>query len=275
MPSASITGTVNTPETRIRESGAPLLPDAASVVYLKERTLKMLKNDLIQRNPLGFLSERGDHALAAGEFGGILARAGVGKTAIIVQVALNAMLKDQRVLHISLTDPVNKVNLWYQEVYRLLTGGDDATRARILWEELLPYRFIMTFKAEGFRLPVLEERLEDLREQGIFKPSVIIFDGFPFEEMNRSSLSALKVFADSNDMSVWFTIRTHRHQAPNEAGLPAQLTGIDDLFDVLVQLQPDGKDIHIEVFKGMENAAVPASLVLDPTTMLVASDTKA
>ena len=269
MPSVSTPGKVTPSSMDVISEPRPASFIDGSVVYLKERTLNMLKNDLIQRNPLRFLGERNENALAVGEFGGILARAGVGKTALIVQLAMNAMLKGHHVLHISLTDPVNKVNLWYQEVYRHLTRGDDAAQVRTLWEQLLPHRFIMTFKAEGFRLPVLEERLGDLREQNIFTPSVIIMDGYPFEEAGRESLTALKAFAAENGVRIWFTIRTHRHEAPDATGWPAHLAGLDDLFDVQVQLQPDRKAIHIDVLKGMENDAAPTTLYLDPTTMLI------
>lgn len=268
MPSVSTTGKVTTSTHRIVSELEPALRDA-SIVYLKERTLNMLKNDLIQRNPLRFLNERNENGLAVGEFGGILARAGVGKTALIVQLATNAMLREHRVLHISLTDPVTKVNLWYQEVYRHLTQGDDASQVRTLWEQLLTSRFIMTFKAEGFRVAVLEERLGDLREQNIFTPSVIIIDGYPFEEADPENLAALKTFAVENAMRIWFTIRTHRHEESDDTGLPTHLAGLDALFDVLVQLQPDGKVINIDVLKGMDPNTVPAGLVLDPTTMLI------
>ena len=269
MSSGNSIGAIS-PHHHRRAVPAPLGECAdAAIVYLKERTLNMLKNDLIQRHPLRFLNQRSDNALAAGEFGGILARAGVGKTALIVQLAMNAMLKGLPVLHISLSDPVNKVTLWYQEVYRHLTQGEDPGQARTLWEQLLPHRFIMTFKAEGFRLPVLAERLEDLREQNIFSPAVVIMDGYPFETAHADDLTALKAFAANNAMSVWFTVRTHRHEAPDPTGLPAQLSGHEDLFDVLVQLQPDGKAIHVDVLKGVAPAAIPTSLILDPTTMLI------
>jgi ATP/maltotriose-dependent transcriptional regulator MalT len=42
----------------------------------------------------------------------VLAPAGVGKTAFLVQLALNAMLQEKNVLHISLDEPVTKVSLW-------------------------------------------------------------------------------------------------------------------------------------------------------------------
>jgi hypothetical protein len=230
----------------------------------------MLKNDLIRRNPLRFIGGSDSDLITAGEFGAILARAGVGKTALLVQLAMDAMLRERHVLHISLSDPVDKVNVWYHEVYRNLTRDDDGAQAKFLWESLQSYRFIMTFKVEGFRLPVLEERLADLKEQGIFAPSVIIIDGYPFEDNSRAALEELKTFAGDNGIHVWFTVRTHRHEEPHKNGIPSQLNGLDDLFQVLVQLQPKGKAIHVDVVKGVSPAPEDTGLVLDPTTMLVA-----
>ncbi|MCK7511968.1 MAG: hypothetical protein MZV70_53260 [Desulfobacterales bacterium] len=48
----------------------------------------MLKTDLILRNPVQYLGGQSEDVLAAGQFGGVLARAGVGKTALMVQMAL-------------------------------------------------------------------------------------------------------------------------------------------------------------------------------------------
>ena len=83
----------------------------------------MMKKDLALRNPLKLLGRNNDDLLPEGGFGVVLARAGVGKTALLVQLALNAMLRDIDVLHISLSEPVKKVTLWYKEMFRHLTQG--------------------------------------------------------------------------------------------------------------------------------------------------------
>jgi hypothetical protein len=91
----------------------------AGVIHIKERYFTMLKKDLILRNPLHVMAYGNDDILSAGQFGAVLARAGVGKTAFLVQLSLNALLRGKNVLHISLEDPVNKVSLWYKEVFNL------------------------------------------------------------------------------------------------------------------------------------------------------------
>jgi hypothetical protein len=145
----------------------------------------MLKKELILRNPLRQLGFENEDILSAGGFGAILAHAGVGKTALLVQMALNGMLRGKKVLHISLNDPVKKVNLWYSELFHHLAGKNEGGQVGGLWESVLPHRFIMTFRVENFTVPKLKERLNDLTEQGIFTPEIMIIDGLHFDESQR------------------------------------------------------------------------------------------
>ena len=231
----------------------------------------MLKKDLILRNPLHVMAHGNDDILSAGQFGAVLARAGVGKTAFLVQLSLNALLRGKNVLHISLEDPVNKVSLWYKEVFNLIADQYKVDQINQLWESVLPHRFIMTFRVEGFSVPKLQERLADLMEQNIFFPQMIIVDGLPFDESVHQPLAEFKDLVDSHQMHAWFTIRTHRHEEPGPDGRPLQLEKISDLFEVAIQLLPVGKEIHVKAVKGGESFAENLDLRLDPSTMLIKS----
>ncbi|MEE8397815.1 MAG: cytoplasmic protein [Desulfobacterales bacterium] len=233
----------------------------------------MIKDDLILRNPLRLLGHDTDDVLADGNFGAVCARAGVGKTALVVQLALNGMLRDKNILHISLNDPVDKVTLWYQEVFHNLVQGYPAHESDRLLETLLPHRFIMNFKVEGFSVPKLEERLMDLTSQNIFTPEIIILDGLFFDDSVRESLTALKSIAEKQAMHVWFTMRTHREETTDATGLVPPLSLVEDLFEAALQLQPEGKDIHVNYVKGKPSDATPPDLLLDPSTMLVKGTT--
>ena len=228
----------------------------------------MIKKELVHQNPLRFIGDKTEDILPEGGFGAVLARAGVGKTALLVQLALHTLLKGKYVLHISLDDPVNKISLWYKEVFRHLTQSYDAKKRSKLWEDLLPYRFIMTFKVEGFSVPKLEERLTDLKEQNIFFPQMVLIDGFNFNESARTSLSEFKSLAQNHSLHVWFSVKTHRHETHGPDGMPASLLDVSDLFDVVIQLRPEGKKIHVITLKGGPADPGPA-LFLDPATMLV------
>jgi hypothetical protein len=231
----------------------------------------MLKQDLILRNPLRLLGRESEDIIKPGGFGAVLARHGVGKTALVVQIALNSLLQQKNVLHISLNEPVGKVSLWYQEVFEQLAQQYQVPQIDQLWDTIMPHRFIMTFRVEGFSMPKLEERLTDLTTQNIFIPSLIIIDGMPFDDQTRPRLRELKRLAEEQGLPVWFTVTIHRHENPATDGLPVQLSPVQDLFDVAISLEPENETIHIQAIKTGPDHNAEAELTLDPATMLIKS----
>lgn len=231
----------------------------------------MLKKDLILRNPLRLLGQENEEIIRPGNFGAVLARHGVGKTAMVIQIALNSLLQQKNILHISLDEPVGKVSLWYQEMFERLAQQYQVAQIDQLWDAIVPHRLIMTFRSEGFSAPRLEERLTDLTAQDIFTPDMIIIDGLSFESDNRSELESLKALALELKLPVWFTITTHRHEGLAEDGLPIPLSSVQDLFEAAITLNPETDAIHIEAIKGSLKAQKHPALVLDPATLLIRS----
>ena len=266
-----LSGTSHNADTRHPSwSPKPLDVPACRVIQLKERSLVMLKKDLILRNPLRLLGHENEAIIRPGNFGAVLARHGVGKTAFVVQIALNSLLQQKNVLHISLNEPVGKVSLWYQEVFEQLAQQYKVPQIDQVWDAIVPHRFIMTFQVEGFSAPKLKERLTDLTAQGIFIPDMIIIDGMPFDAEGHTELKALKVLADDQSLPIWFTVTTHRHEDLAGDGLPVQLSPVQALFDAAINLQPVKNTIHIKALKGSPDSE-KATLTLDPPTMLIHS----
>ncbi len=230
--------------------------------------------DIIRQNPLKNLGYETDDIVPEKGFGAILARSGVGKTSFAVQIAVNSMLRDIKVLHISLEDPVKKINLWYKEVFSNLAAKHDIQDTSNIWETVIPNRLIMTLRVEGFSIPVLEERLTDLIEQNVFVPNMLIIDGIAFDEKAPALLQGLKNLAEKYTMRTWFTILTHRHEDPAPDGMPLQLSDVKDLFDAAVMLQPEGDKIHVRPLMGTAQEKAGASLLLDPSTMLITASTE-
>ena len=229
----------------------------------------MLKKDLMMRNPLRSVSDANGYILPEGGLGAVVARAGVGKTALLVQLSLNSLLKGDNALHISLGDPVRKVSLWYKEVFNNIGVQYQIEKIDDLWNELLPQRFIMTFNIDGFSVPRLDERLTELADQNIFQPQMILIDGLPFnEEIKRTDLHALKELSEKFNSHIWFTVRSHRHEEPDSDGMPIQIGEFADLLDVVIKLKPEESDIKLNVLKG-SGAISLQNLSLDPATMLI------
>ncbi len=228
----------------------------------------MQKNDIIRKNPLTLMGYEKEDILEPGDFGALMARAGVGKTAFLVQLSLDKMLRNRNVLHISLSEPVEKVCLWYEEVFRNLAFQCKIRHLDPFWDAILPNRFIMTFKAEAFNVARLQERLTDLTEQGIFFPRLIVIDGLRFGDNVENTLSGLKQMAKDIGTGIWFTMGIHRDEPAGPDGFPQSLGYAAPYFQVVLQLQSEGKDIYVRAVKGGPEGGSP-ELVLDPATLLI------
>jgi len=246
-----------------------LKPLSAKIIHIKERNFSMLKKDLILKNPLMGIGDSAEEMLPKSGFGAVLARAGVGKTSLLVQLALFNQLNGKNVLHVSLNEPVAKVSVWYDEVFRDIADQYGVKHVNRLWESILPHRFIMTFKASGFNVPQFEERISDLSDQDIFLPQMVIIDGLKFDTPIRDTLSELKSLATDRGMAIWFTVQTHRHETTPDGEFPVQLKDISDLLDIIIQLNPVDEEVRLNVLKSIKPLKNDPNLILDPSTMLV------
>jgi KaiC/GvpD/RAD55 family RecA-like ATPase len=170
----------------------------------------MLKSEMVAKNPLRAFDQHHDGGLEPGQTGLIAARAGTGKTALLIQVALDNLFRENPVLHVSVGETVSHVQAWYEEIFRDLATGYDLEMSRQVWEDAVRNRLILTFRVDAFSVETLEERLTDLIEQEIFRPRVVVIDGFDLHRDERATLDALRSFARAAGLKVWVAARTHR-----------------------------------------------------------------
>ncbi|MEW5909601.1 MAG: cytoplasmic protein [Thermodesulfobacteriota bacterium] len=221
-------------------------------------------------NPLTPLGYTEEDLFSDGFFGAVCARAGVGKTAFLVQLALWAISNEQNALHISLRDPFKKVDLWYMDIFKNLARQMEVKDPVHTWETLLPQRFIMTFKVEGFSVPKLEERMTDLMNQGIFFPNVIFIDGLSLEETGRKSLSELKDLARAHHCNVWFSVRINQYsQDLQGSAIPRPVEDFSDLFNSIILLEGFSDQIQVKNLKGGSGELPLKSICIDPSTQLL------
>ncbi len=219
-------------------------------------------------NPLGGLGHEDAALLSPEAFSAVCARPGVGKTAFLVQLALWAMSLEKNVLHVSLRDPIKKVDLWYQDLCASLARrSDEASPGR---GSVFPRRFIMTFKVEGFSVPKLEERMADLMEQNIFTPQVILLDGLETDTFSTGLVEDLKSLARRFSAPVWISLQIQQYpRAEDPSPVPAPLQAEDDAFKSIVFLEGTADQIQVKSVKGASGKARFPFLRLDPSTLLL------
>ena len=230
----------------------------------------MQKEDLIKKNPLRVLSPLSTESLPDHRMGLIMARAGLGKTAILVQIALDSMLRGHKVLHVSIGEGLEKAKAWYEDIYKYIVESFQLDNAPEVEDELMRSRMIMTFKESAFSRLKLEERLNDLVYQNIFRPDIVVVDGFDFAEADYVSVMDLKEMMAAMNVQGWFSALRHRNDNRKSiTGVPAPCHEMDGLFDTIILLQPEKDSILLNIIKDEYDSAAGKILNLDPSTMMV------
>ncbi len=229
----------------------------------------MGNNELKVSNPLRALGleEKGGGGIQS-MMGLVMARAGLGKTAILVQFALDCMLLGNKVLHVSIGEGVDKTRTWYDDILSLLTDGEKIESI----PEIMKNRMIMTFKESSFSKALLEERLDDLVKQNIYKPECLIIDGYDFANNDKESLEELRTFMNERGLKmIWFSAVSHRDDTRVSLdGVPAPCHEVDGLFETVLLIKPVGDAMKLDILKCDSCKLDPGTtLMLDPSTMLI------
>lgn len=228
----------------------------------------MANSDSVVNNPLKAIGLEAKAKGGIRSMGLVMSRAGLGKTAILVQFALDCMLLGNKVLHVSIGQSVDKTRKWYDDILSLLTEGEKVESI----PEIMKNRMIMTFKESSFSRALLEERLDDLVKQDVYKPECLIIDGFDFASADRASIQELREFMEQRGLKmIWFSAVRHREDPRKSAdGVPAPCHEVDDLFDTILLINPKGDEMNLDILKCDECTVDPGtSLKLDPSTMLI------
>lgn len=224
---------------------------------------------LANKNPLRVLKIGTD---GTSDMGLVMARAGLGKTALLVQIALDSILLGNRVIHVSIGEGIDKTRAWYDDIIRHILQEESVSRPHELVDMVQRNRMIMTFKESSISRPKLEERLNDLIMQDIFKPDCLVIDGFDFGKADRATLEEIKEMAEAMSIQIWFSAVSHREDNRKSAiGVPAPCHELDDLFNTVILIKPGENKISLDIIKhkGQKPDQVGVVLDLDPSTMMV------
>ncbi len=228
----------------------------------------MLKQDLNLRSPIEKIM--GIDNITDSKFGAVLSRAGVGKTRFLVQIALTQLLRDQKIVHVSLDDSIGKINLRYNEGYTNLVdsiGYVDPQKAVRLWDDISLNKVGISYNDVTFDTGKLKDYLKSFKKAELPMPAIMIIDGLNFDEDITEILENLQALNREFSTSIWFAMKTHRDEAMAKDGYPVQLESRKDLFDKALFLQPVDNKIQAVVLK--DGNRTDQSFLLDPATMML------
>jgi hypothetical protein len=224
----------------------------------------------LRRSPRTLLERDGHPGPGAGHLAVVMARAGVGKTAFLVGIGIDALLSGQKVLHISLERTVDKVRDWYDDLLKeMLRREKKLEHWTAIQLEIEKRRNIHTYVGHSFSAGRLRATLELLRDAADFVPNVIILDRMEMEGFDPEIIEAAKKMAGDVGAELWMACRTHRDGPEAEEG---HLPHPADRFEHLTafRLDPQDKKVRLHVVKDDQKMlGRDLNVVLDPRTLLL------
>lgn len=234
----------------------------------------MYRKEVNLQSPLRILEQSIHGGLGKGNLGVLMSRAGVGKTACLVQIGLDDLMQQKKVLHIALDgQTVDQVREWYDSLFADLAKLTELQDRRRVKAQLAERRII---QAHAGRLTAerFEHAVALFAKHMNFKPEAILVDGFDWEAdeaVVRDELTALKASAMSNGAELWMTARTHREDTgPHPQEVTPPCSSVVDLIDVALLLEPQADHVTIRLMKDHDHKDVATmNLELQPDTMRV------
>ncbi len=227
----------------------------------------------LRRSPRKLLERDGHPGPGPGNLALVLARAGVGKTAFLVGIGVDALLAGQKVLHVSLESTVDKVRDWYDDVLReMLTRDGKLEHRETIQLELERRRHIHTYLDHSFSIERLRHSLELLTGVMHFVPDVILFDDIDVddEEVDPAAVGAVKALADGIGAELWMTCHTHRDDQAEPGHLPPPADRLEDLTDLAFRLDSHDAKVRLHVLKDHKQFLdEDLHILLDPQTLLL------
>ena len=232
----------------------------------------MLKEELIKKSPVRILERGIEGGLKTGNIGVIASRKGIGKTSVLVQLALDKLLQGKKIVHVSFTTHTSYVISWYENIFTELTRKRNLVNMDGIHDELVKNRVIMNFNQEGISTEQILRSLQAMIVDGDFKAEAVIIDGFDFTRSAPDHISKVKDFAKEMGLEIWYSC-TMVGEEPlmDKRNVPVMLREFLDYISVLIVLEPKAEYIHFLVVKDHKRMnPEDLSIKLDAKTLLIA-----
>lgn len=231
----------------------------------------MYRKEINDRSPLRVFERSIQGGLGKGNVGVVMSRQGAGKTALLVDIALDDLLQERKVLHINIDNPVEKVRSFYDEIFNDLADSmklEARERTHLVVER---HRLIQTYSRESFSMDKVKLGIQMAKDHMHFDPEVIILDGWPqFSEATEADVRELVSLAKQYNCELWVSARARREDERDERGVPTKISRFNDLLSVVINLEPQSDHIRLQLMKDHDNDDVASLfLELDPRTLLV------
>ena len=223
----------------------------------------MEKKDLIDHSPVRNFDNITGGGLKAGEMGLITSKKGLGKTSVLVQFGLDALLQGKQLVHVSFDQHSSNVISWYDSIFTEISKKKNMSDSAELKDSIVRDRTILNFNQETFTLPKVINTLKALKDGGI-KVSALVLDGLNMDKVSREDITTVEKFVKDEKITAWFSDTKESSKLSDSCR-----TELQPYFAAVCHLAPAQNCITLNVMKLRENKNIAETINLDPKTLLM------
>lgn len=222
----------------------------------------MDKKDFINHSPARSF-EKISGGLKAGEMGLVTAKKGLGKTSVLVQFGLDALLHDKHIVHVSFDQHSSNVISWYDSIFAEIAKQKNMSASHEVKDAIMKTRIILNFNQETFTLPKVISTIKALNSGGI-NIALLVIDGLTLDKVSKADIVAVHDFIKAENMSAWFSDTKDKGALNDFCREELQAD-----FAVVTHLEPSNGSIRLHVLKLRDDTNIDATVDLDSKTLLM------
>jgi KaiC/GvpD/RAD55 family RecA-like ATPase len=238
----------------------------------------MYHKEVNAQSPLRILEKSIHGGLGKGNLGVVMARAGVGKTACLVHIGLDDLMRERPVVHVTLEHTVEHVQSWYDAIFDDLIVRNNLENHEAVRALVARQRVIASFADHDLWPERLEKTVELFKKHLDIRPAAILVDGYDWAAHtvaeNAAVVGAFKAYAKLLDAELWMSAQTHREvTGSHPTKVPPPCEQLASLIDVAIFLEPHGDDCVVRLLKDHGDSQPPDThLRLHPDTLRLVVD---
>ena len=218
------------------------------------------------KSPVRLLAKGLHGGLGAGNLGAVVSGHGVGKSAVLVGLALDELLRGGTVLHVAIDEPIARVRDHYGAVFEALASTsqlDDAAPSRTGIEQ---HRYIQAYRGSEFNASKLAHAVKVESEAGD-RPTLVVIDGLDLTRVEPDDLAGIGALAQELSIEIWMTAQSESEVVD---AIPPAIAPHEDSLSVILALEPRGRQVTLRALKDHDNPdLLDLHVSLDPTTLLL------
>ncbi len=230
----------------------------------------MVKAELTKKSPLRILEKATHGGLGKGNIAVIASKRGIGKTACLVHIATDKLMRDKHVIHVSYSSRTDHIINWYEDIFKEISLKRELEGAMKIHDELIKNRVIMNFNQDGVSMDQVLQSVKAMVENGQKATDALVIDGYDFTKDCDVNIKKVKQFAKDLSLEIWFT-DSYEGEVVSEGDIPQNLKCCEDDLSIIMVLKNEGDSMNLNLVKDHDNKiSEDLSLKLDSKTLLIA-----